>query len=336
MPARAERFAPAAGNAWLGPARGLRGAGIVGLGSALPKQRVSSEQLGRRLGVSAEWIMKRTGIRSRRYAAAGEEVSELAARAGRCALDDARLEGAQIDALLVATVSADQITPGVAPAVAHALGATGGPALDVSAACVGSLAALAHATAWIECGRAERVLVIAAEILSRFIDFDDRRSAPLFGDGAGAIVLAADAPGVIGPFVFGSDGGRASVLQVSRRRGVLEMDGHETFRQAVARLSESTTEVLERAGLSAAEVDLFVYHQANARILQAVGQRLGLAPEKVFVCIEELGNTSAASLPLALHAAASAGALSAGARVLIGAFGAGLGWGAALLSWGSA
>ncbi len=329
MPVRAERPAP-----WpAASAPGLRAAAIAGLGSALPERRVSSEELGRRLGVSAEWIMKRTGIRSRRYAPAGAQVSELAAAAGRSALQAAQIDGSQIDALLVATVGADQITPGVAPAVAHALG-SGGAALDVSAACVGSLAALAHASAWIECGRAERVLVIAAEILSRFIDFEDRRSAPLFGDGAGAIVLAADAPGAIGPFVFGSDGARASVLQVTRSRGVLEMDGHETFLQAVARLSESTTEVLERAGVSLSEVDLFVYHQANLRILQAVGQRLGLEPGKVFVCIDELGNTSAASLPLALHAAAQQGALVAGARVLIGAFGAGLGWGAALLRWG--
>jgi 3-oxoacyl-[acyl-carrier-protein] synthase III len=311
-----------------------RTAGIVGLGTALPERRVSSAEVGARVGVTAEWIERRTGIRERRYAAPGERVSELALGAGRIALEDAELDAGELDMVLVATLASDEITPSTAPIVAYELGAQSAAAIDVSAACTGTLAGLAHATSWIEAGRARHVLVIGAEILTRFVDLDDRRTAPLFGDGAGAMVVSLDADGHIGPFVFGSDGGRAGAIQATRERGLLEMEGHETFLQAVHRLSTCTAEVVDLAGLGLADVDLFVYHQANSRILTAVAERLELEGERVFDCIADLGNTSAASVPLALSAAVDSGALQPGARVVVGAIGAGLSWGATVITWG--
>ena len=227
-----------------------RTAGIIGLGAALPQRRVANAEIGARLGVSAEWIERRTGISERRYAAPGQRVSDLATSAGRMALQDAGLDAADIDMVLVATLAADEITPSTAPIVAHELGAGSAAAIDVGAACAGAIAALAHATAWIEAGRAQNVLVIGAEILTRFVDFDDPRTAPLFADGAGALVVSADASGQIGPFVLGSDGAAAHAIRATRARGVLEMEGHETFLMAAHRLTTSTREVLELAGMS--------------------------------------------------------------------------------------
>jgi 3-oxoacyl-[acyl-carrier-protein] synthase-3 len=315
--------------------RATRTAGIVGLGTALPERKVSSEEIGARLGVSAEWIERRTGIRERRYAAPGQQVSDLAVAAGRLALKDAGLDAAEIDMVLVATVASDEITPATAPIVAHELGAVHAAAIDVGAACSGSIAGLAHATSWIEAGRGRHVLVIGAEIVTRFVDPDDRRTAPLFGDGAGAMVVSLDADGQIGPFVFGSDGGRTEAIHATRERGVFEMEGHETFLQAVHRLSTSTVEVVDLAGLALSDVDLFVYHQANSRILTSVAERLKVPGERVFDCIADLGNTSAASVPLALSAAVATGVLQPGARVVLGAIGAGLSWGATVMTWGS-
>jgi 3-oxoacyl-[acyl-carrier-protein] synthase-3 len=314
--------------------RELCTAGIVGLGAALPERVVPNVEIAAGLGVDSAWIERRTGIRERRYAAPGQRVSELATSAGRMALLDAGLDAAELDMVLVATLASDEITPSTAPLVAHELGATRAAALDVGAACAGAIAALAHATSWVEAGRGRHVLVIGAEILTRYIDFDDRRTAPLFGDGAGALVVSADADGVIGPFVLGSDGAAAQAIHATRERGVLEMEGHETFLMATHRLATSTVEVLERAELTLADVDLFVYHQANSRILSAVADRLELPHERVFDCIAAFGNTSAASVPLALGEAVRAGALAPGARVVLGAVGAGLVWGATVLEWG--
>ena len=314
--------------------RSIGTAGIVGLGTALPERRVANVEIATRLGVSAEWIERRTGITERRYAASGQRVSDLATAAGRKALQNAGLEADELDMILVATLAADEITPGTAPIVAHELRTGSIAAIDVGAACAGSIAALAHATAWIEAGRARNVLVIGAEISTRLLDFDDRRTAPLFADGAGALMVSADAPGQIGPFVFGSDGGAAQAIRATRARGVLEMEGHETFLLAVEKLTQSTREVLELAEMSIENVDLFVYHQANSRILAAVADRLELPRERVFDCIATYGNTSAASVPLALGEAVRVGALAPGARVLLGAVGAGLVWGTTVLTWG--
>ncbi len=313
--------------------RPLRAAGIRGRGAALPERTVATAALAGRLGVSDQWIERRTGIRERRYAAPGQRVTDLACAAASAALEDAGLAASEIDMVLVATLAPDEITPAAAPLVAHELGMDNVAAIDVGAACAGSLAALAHASAWIEAGHARNVLVIGAEVLTRFIDFDDPRTAPLFADGAGALVVSADAAGEIGPFVLGSDGAAASAIRVTRERGVLEMEGHETFLMAVEKLSQSTREVLQDAELTLEDIDLFVYHQANARILTAVAERLDVPRERVFDCIAGLGNTSAASVPIALATAARTGALAPGATVVLGAVGAGLVWGATVLSW---
>jgi 3-oxoacyl-[acyl-carrier-protein] synthase III len=312
----------------------LRGAGIIGVGSALPERSVANAEIAERLGITSEWIERRTGIAARRHAAPGQRVSELATCAGERALADAGLPASELDMILVATLAADEVTPSTAPLVAHALGAGQVAAIDIGAACTGSLSALALACGWIEAGRASNVLVIGAEILTRFLDLDDRRTAPLFADGAGALVLSADASGQIGPIVLGSDGGAAHAIRVTRERGLLEMEGHETFLMAVDRFTASTLEALVLAELTVADVDLFVYHQANARILTAVAERLQVPRERVFDCIAELGNTSAASVPIALDRAVRTGALAPGMRVVLGAVGAGLVWGATVLTWG--
>lgn len=313
-----------------------RTAGILGVGSALPRRRVGNAEVATALGVSEEWIERRTGIRERRHVGPDGRVSELASAAARAALKDAGLDASEIDLVLVATLAPDEITPSTAPLVAHELGLQNAAAIDVGAACAGALAGLAMATAWIESGRARNVLMIGAEVLTRFVDFADKRTAPLFGDGAGALVVSGDASGWIGPFVLGSDGGAAHAIRATRERGVFEMEGHETFLAAVHRLSTSTVEVLERAELRLDDVDLFVYHQANGRILASVADRLGVPRERVFDCIASFGNTSAASVPLALGEAVRGGALKDGDTVVLGAVGAGLVWGATVMSWGGA
>ena len=188
----------------------------------------------------------------------------------------------------------------------------------------------------IEAGRARHVLVAGVDVLSRLVDPDDRRTAPLFGDGAAALVVSGDAPGEIGPFVLGSDGASADAIRATRSRGIVEMDGHDTFLAAVDRLASCTETVLERSGLELPDIDLFIYHQANSRILTAVSERLGLARDRVYDCLAELGNTSAASVPLALERALAAGRVRAGDRVLLAAVGSGLVWGATVLTWGRA
>lgn len=312
-----------------------RTAGIVGLGAALPQRRVSNQEIAGPLGLADGWIERRTGIHERRYVEPGERVSDLAIAAGRAALDDAGMQASDVDLVLVATLASDEITPSAAPIVAHALGTRQAAAVDIGAACSGAIAALAFGTAWIEAGRARNALVIGAEIMSRFIDAQDRRTAPLFGDAAGALVLTADAAGHIGPVLLGSDGGAAATIQATRERGVLEMEGHETFLRAVDLLHTHTRKVVQQAGLGLREIDLFVYHQANGRILASVADRLGLGRDRVFDCIAQTGNTSAASVPLALAQARAQGLLKPGSKVVLGAVGAGLTWGAAVLEWGS-
>ena len=292
---------------------------------------VPNAEVAARLGVEDGWIEKRTGIRSRRALGPGERLSDLAATAGRAALADAGLDAADLDLILVATLAADEITPGAAPLVAHALGTTAA-AIDVNAACVGFLSALELACARIESGRAEHVLVVGAEGLRRFTDADDRRTAGVFGDGAGAAVVSAGA-GTLGPLVLRSDGALADLIVCARDDQLIRMDGHATYVAAVAALSEATVEACAGSGLALADVDLFVFHQANRRILDAVAERLGLERERVVDVIADIGNTSAATLPLALTAARDAGQLFSGARVVLGAMGAGFVYGAGVLTW---
>lgn len=312
------------------------GAEVVGLGVAVPPTVVPNAPIAERLGIEERWIVTRTGIEERRVAASDERLSDLAALASERALASSGLSAAELDLVIVATTSNDELMPGAAPRVAAAIGADRAGALDVNAACTGFISAFALACGQIESGRASGVLVVGADLMTRLIDPDDRATAAVFGDGAGAVVMRGAAAGRGGPIVLGADGANADLIHTPRDTGVTVMQGHETFRHAVDRMSEVTVEATAAAGLDLAEIDVFVYHQANSRILRAVGERLDLPAERVVECIDRFGNTSAASIPLALEEARLAGDLVPGTRVLVGAFGAGLTWGATVLEWGSA
>ena len=327
------RSAPLAAKVGRGGAA-TRTAAVLGLGHHLPETKVSNLPIAERLGIDETWIVKRTGIKHRRHAMPSERLSDLAIAAGENAVKDAGVDPTALDAILVATTSADEITPNAAPYVATALGASHANAFDVGAACTAFVTAMSAGTSLIESGRAETVLVIGADALSRFTDFDDKRSAALFGDGAGAIVLGAQDGGGIGPFVFGSDAELAEAIIARREDPVLRMDGHTTFNAAVAALVSSTREACELAGVALDDVDLFVYHQANARITKAVAERLELPSERVADYIADIGNTSAASIPLALAFAREEDRLHPGDTVLVAAVGAGFTWGATVLEWG--
>ena len=312
----------------------LRTASVLGLGHHLPEQVVNNLPIAERLGIDDHWIEKRTGIRSRRHAMPHERLSDLATAAGKAAVEDAGIDAAELDVVLVATTSADEITPNAAPYVATTLGAGKANAMDIGAACTAFVTALSVGASMIESGRAETVLVVGADALSRFTDFDDKRTAALFGDGAGAIVLGNQDGGGVGPFVFGNDAELAEAIIARRDDPVLRMDGHTTFNSATAALVNSTRDAVELAGLTLDDVDLFVYHQANARITKAVAERLELPMERVADYIGDIGNTSAASIPLALAFARDEDRLHPGDTVLVAAVGAGFTWGGAVLEWG--
>jgi 3-oxoacyl-[acyl-carrier-protein] synthase III len=312
------------------------GAEIGSVAMAVPERAVQNAPIARRLGIAEEWITKRTGVRERRIAGPEERVSALAAEAGAVALERAGVDAPDLDLVLVATMAADELSPNAAPLVAAELGADGAGAFDVGAACTGFLAALALATGQIEAGRAGAVLVIGVDLLSRLTDPDDRSTAGLLADGAGAVVVRATAaPGRVGPVVLGSDGARADLITASHEDRRVRMRGHETFKQAVARMSQATLDALGAAGAELADVDLFVYHQANSRIIRAVGEELGLPAARTVDYVGQFGNTSAATLPMALTLAEGEGRLIGGEIVLLAAFGAGLTWGAMVIEWGS-
>jgi 3-oxoacyl-[acyl-carrier-protein] synthase-3 len=320
----------------------LRQAAIVSLATELPAGRLTTAELAERFGLTEEWILSRTGIRERPRAAADERLSDYAARAGAKALRRAGLEAADLDLVIVATMTQDELTPNTAPLVAHALGATRAGAFDVGAACTAFLTGLSLGVGQIECGRARHVLLVGADFITRITDYEDRRSAPLFADGAGAVVLGETmdgdsrlAVGRVGPIVLGADGSHGATIVASHATRKLQLDGPEVFRHAVARMHEVTLDAVARAGLTLDDIDLFVYHQANARITRALGERLALPAEKVVDCIETLGNSSAATLPLALSTAVRDGRLRPGARILLSAFGAGFTWGGGVIEWGA-
>jgi 3-oxoacyl-[acyl-carrier-protein] synthase III len=315
----------------------LRGAGIASVAMCVPDRAVPNAEIAERLGVDGSWIARRTGVEERRIAWPEERLSGFAAEAGQIALERAGLQASEVDLVLVATMSPDDLTPNAAPLVAEELGATRAGAIDVGAACNGFLSALSLATAQIEAGRAENVLVVGADLLSRITDPSDRSTAGLLADGAGAaLVRAVDSPGRIGPVVLGSDGGHASLITASHAERVIRMNGHDTFKHAVARMSRATLEALALAGRTIDEIDLFVYHQANSRIIRSVGIELGLPPERTADYLAGYGNTSAATLPMALTLAEEEGRLRDGSLVLLAAFGAGLAWGATVVEWGAA
>jgi 3-oxoacyl-[acyl-carrier-protein] synthase III len=318
----------------LAPVR-QRGTAIASLATATPATVAGNGPIAERLGVSERWIVTRTGVEERRIAEASETLPDYAARSGNAALEAAGIDPDEVDLVLVATMSHEQITPSAAALVASRIGASRAGAIDVGAACSGFLSALALGTGQIESGRAENVLVIGADLMSRLIDPDDRSTAALFGDGAGAVLLSAVAgAGRIGPVVLRSDGARGDLVKASRDEAILRMAGHDTFRQAVDRLSETTLEAVGASGRELIDVDLFVYHQANSRIIRAVGERLGLLADRVVDSVPRYGNTSAASIPLALAEAERDERLPDGASVLIAAFGGGLTWGATVVQWG--
>lgn len=318
---------------------------VAGVGAYLPERVVTNDDLAAVLDTSDEWIRSRTGIRERHVAAPDEATSDLAANAARAALADAGIDAAELGAVIVATTTPDHTIPATAPLVGAAIGATA-PAFDVNAACTGFVYALKVAVGLLATGDAP-VLVIGAETLTRVVDQTDRRVAVLFGDGAGAVVLARDERGALGPFHLGADGADPSMLWMAaggtrrpvddqvleERSHYLTMRGGDVYRNAVHRMSEASRVVLERAGRSVADIDLLIGHQANVRILNAVAERLELPLEHNQVSLDRHGNTSAASIPLALADACEQGRLNDGDLVVLTAFGAGLTWGACLLTW---
>jgi 3-oxoacyl-[acyl-carrier-protein] synthase III len=311
------------------------GTAISGLGVAIPDVVVANAPIAARLGIDEKWIVTRTGIDERRIAPPEQRLSELAALAAERALGAAGLAAADLDLLLVATTSNDDLMPGASPRVAAELG-VGVPAIDLNSACTGFVAGLALACGQVESGRAANVLLVGADLMSRITDPDDRGTAAVFAGGAGAVVLSGSEPGRIGPIVLGSDGEQAELIHTPRETGITVMQGHETFRHAVDRMAAATLAAAAAAEVELADVDLFVYHQANARILRSVGDRLGLPAGRVVDSIHHHGNTSAASIPLALEDARLAGQLRDGSTVLLAAFGAGLTWGATVVEWGVA
>jgi 3-oxoacyl-[acyl-carrier-protein] synthase III len=315
--------------------RELRQASLASISMAVPDRVVGNDVVAAGAGVTEQWIVHRTGVHERRNVSEGETVLTLATAAGRLALEEAGVDAADVDLVLVATVAPDEVLPNAAPLVATELGAHGAGAMDLGAACTGFLSALSMATAQVEGGRAEHVLVIGADVLSRFVDRTDRGTSALFADGAGATVVgpANGAGGWIGEIVLASDGRGAESIYIQNEERFLRMQGHDTFKAAVQRMSEATLEAVGRSGLELEDIDLFVYHQANIRILRAIAERLGLDESRIIDCIDRFGNTSSATLPIAMVDARKRGMLEPGMNVLLAAFGAGFTWGAGVIEW---
>ncbi len=299
---------------------------------AVPSRRVANAEIASLVGVEEGWIAKRTGTSVRPWAAPGERMTDFAAQAATGALERAGLSASELDLVLVATSSADEITPNAAPLVAGLIGAERAGAFDVGAACTGWLTALSMACGQIESGRARHAVVVGADFLSKFLDTSDRDTAPLFADGAGAVVVTRAEDRNVGVAVLRSDSAGADLIRLERS-GRIQMRGPETFKAAVEALSNVTTEALEANRLGLQEIDLFVYHQANSRIIQAVGQRLGLDPGRVVDYVSRFANSSTATLPIALSVAEQEGRLKPGDLVLLAAFGGGFTWGATVVRW---
>jgi len=324
-----------------------RHATIAGVGPHLPERVVPNAWFERLVETSDEWIRERTGIAERRFAAEDEATSDLAVAAARRALEDAGVAPEQVDLIVCATLTPDTPIPATAVWAQRKLGLSC-PAFDVNAACAGFSYALSTGAAFIGSGAAETVLVIGAEVLSRVMDFSDRSTCVLFGDGAGAVVLRpSEVPGIIGS-VLGADGTAAEILiipaggsarpaspeTVAARDHAIRMPaGREVFKRAVVEMASACRELLDKAGYTPQDVDVLIPHQANARIMVAVAERLGIGPDRAIVDVAEVGNTSAASIPIALDRAYRAGRVRPGDLVLLTSFGAGLAWGATLIRW---
>ena len=314
---------------------------IKGTGSALPATVMTNAELAVKVDTSDEWIVERTGIRQRYIAGEGESTSTLAADAARKALESAGIPASDVDLIILATATPDHTFPATATQVQAMLGCKpGGVAFDVAAVCSGFLYALATADSLLKTGMGNKALVIGAETFSKLLDWDDRGTCVLFGDGAGAVVLAAedvpeDGPGILASRLH-ADGAHKDMLYVdggpatTGTVGKLRMKGREVFRHAVVNLAEVLTEVLTETGLTADDLDWVVPHQANARILDATARKLGLSPDKVVVTVDRHANTSAASVPLALDVAVRDGRIKSGDLVMFEAMGGGFTWGASL------
>ncbi|EPH44396.1 beta-ketoacyl-ACP synthase 3 [Streptomyces aurantiacus] len=325
-----------------------RAAVLTGVAGWVPPGTVTNAELEARLDTTDEWIRSRTGIAERHIVPPGTATRELAVEAGKLALKSAGRDS--VDAVVLATATPDRLCPATAPEVASALGLGPVAAHDVAAVCAGFLYALSAGVGAIAAGFAEHVLVIGAETFSTIVDPEDRNTAVIFGDAAGAVVLRAgdpDEPGAIGPIRLGSDGTHSDLIQIpaggARQRSAgtapgasdhhLQMQGRKVYRHAKERMTQSALEVLERSNWAVADVDRLATHQANARISEAVADELGIPHDRVLSNIERVGNTAAASLPLLLADSASEGKLRPRDRVLLAAFGGGLAWGAAALTW---
>lgn len=315
---------------------------ILGTGSCLPSNVVTNRDLEARVDTTDDWITTRTGIRQRHIAGAGEKTSDLAFEASRRALEAAGIDATAIDLIIVATTTPDMIFPGTACILQARLGAAGCPAFDVQAVCSGFVYALATADMYIRCGQARTALVVGAEVFSRLLDWNDRTTCVLFGDGAGAVVLGASAqPGILASRLH-ADGSQVGILSVPGCIGTggqvegspfVRMDGGAVFKVAVRVLADVADEVLTAAGLAASDIDWFIPHQANIRILEATAKRLGLGMDRVVCTVDRHGNTSAASIPLALDEAVRDGRIRPGQHVLLEGVGGGFTWGAVLLRW---
>ena len=319
----------------------MSGSRILGTGSALPSRIVTNAELAERVDTSDEWITARTGIRQRHIAGDDETTATLATAAARAALADAGVDAASIGLIVLATATPDNTFPATATKVQAALGCNGGIAFDVAAVCSGFLYALSVADSMLRTGMARRAMVIGAETFSRILDWEDRTTCVLFGDGAGAVVLEAPSGDSEGRGILGTrlhaDGAQHDLLYVdggpssTQTVGHVRMRGQEVFRHAVVNLSDVLKEVLEDTGVSAQDLDWVVPHQANARILDATARKLGIAPEKVVVTVQDHANTSAASVPLALDVARKDGRIKPGDLVMLEAMGGGFTWGASLI-----
>jgi 3-oxoacyl-[acyl-carrier-protein] synthase-3 len=318
---------------------------VQGCGAYLPERVVTNDELAARMDTSDEWIRQRTGIRQRHIAADGEFTSHLALKASQRALDQAGVKGSDLDLIVLATATPDLTFPATATRVQAALGMTKGAAFDVQAVCAGFIYALSVADSMIKSGLASTALVIGAETFSRILDWSDRGTCVLFGDGAGALVLKAEQGkgtphdrGILAHTLH-SDGRQHDILYVdggpssTRTTGLLRMEGKEVFKHAVVNMAAVVGEVLEKAGLTNKDIDWLVPHQANKRIIDSTGRKLGLPPERVVVTVDKHANTSAASIPLALEAAVSDGRIKRGDLLLLEGIGGGLAWGASLVRW---
>lgn len=322
---------------------------IIGTGSCFPQKIVSNEDLSKVVETNDEWISSRTGIKERRISS-GEDTSDLAIGAAKAAIENAGINAKEIELIIVATSSADNVFPNVSSMVQAAVGAEHASGYDMSAACSGFLFALNTAHAFIQAGIYQKALVIGADVMSKTIDWSDRGTCVLFGDGAGAVVVQADETG-IGELVMFSDGTKGNVLLCEERKvdnfltekgepemqdpsyGYLKMDGQEVFKFAVKKVPECISEVLKKSNTNIDDIKYFVLHQANIRIIQAVAKRLKADIEKFPVNLEHYGNTSAATIPVILDEMNREGKLTRGDQIVLSGFGAGLSWGATILTW---